>query len=74
LHRPEIAIAGGIWWSDANQNNTNDGKPWSERDVFDLRSAIWLGETIEQAADFLSRSDEEVATKAKELGLSTTRH
>jgi hypothetical protein len=54
--------------------NINDGKPWSEKDVFDLRSAIWLGETIEQAADFLCRSDEEVAAKAKELGLSTTRH
>jgi hypothetical protein len=57
-----------------DRGNINDGMPWSEKDVFDLRSAISLGETIEQAADFLGRSDEEVAAKAKELGLSTTRH
>ncbi len=57
-----------------NRAKINDGKPWSEMDVIDLRIAISLGETIKQAADFLGRSDEDVAAKAKELGLSTTRH
>jgi hypothetical protein len=35
----------------------NDGKPWSELDIFDLRRAIKRGDTIEEAAALLCRAD-----------------
>jgi hypothetical protein len=49
----------------------NDGKPWSEMDLFDLRNSLAHGESIEEVAGFLCRSGtvEEVRRKAEELGL-----
>jgi hypothetical protein len=49
----------------------NDGKPWSEMDVFDLRNSLAYGRSIEEVAGFLCRSGtvEEVRRKAEELGL-----
>jgi hypothetical protein len=49
----------------------NDGKPWSEMDLFDLRNSLAHGESIEEAAGFLCRAGtvEEVKRKAEELGL-----
>jgi len=49
----------------------NDGKPWSEMDLFDLRNSLAYGRSIEEVAGFLCRSDtvEEVRRKAEELGL-----
>ena len=54
--------------------SVNDGEPWSDMDIAELKNAIEYGETIAEAAEFLCRSTEEVAIKAKDLGLSTTRH
>jgi hypothetical protein len=49
----------------------NDGKPWSEMDLFDLRNSLAHGESTEELAGFLCRSGtvEEVRRKAEELGL-----
>jgi hypothetical protein len=49
----------------------NDGKPWSEMDLFDLRNSLAYGRSIEEVAGFLCRSGtvEEVRRKAKELRL-----
>jgi hypothetical protein len=49
----------------------NDGKPWSEMDLNDLKAVIADGATIEEAAEFLCRSGtvREVRRKARELGL-----
>jgi hypothetical protein len=49
----------------------NDGKPWSEMDLFDLRNSLAYGDSIEEVAGFLCRSGtvEEVKRKAEELGL-----
>jgi hypothetical protein len=34
----------------------NDGKPWSEMDLFDLRNSLAYGRSIEEVAGFLCRS------------------
>jgi hypothetical protein len=49
----------------------NDGKPWSEIDLFDLRNSLAYGDSIEEVAGFLCRAGtvEEVKRKAEELGL-----
>ena len=51
--------------------DANDGKPWSEMDLFDLRNSLAYGDSIEEVAAFLCRSGtvEEVRRKAEELGL-----
>ena len=52
----------------AEDHDLNDGKPWSEKDLEDLRIAIEADCTIEHAARFLSRetSVPEVEAKARE--------
>jgi hypothetical protein len=52
----------------------NDGKPWSDMDLFDLRNSLAYGRPIEEAG-FLCRSGtvEEVRRKAEELGLLRSR-
>jgi hypothetical protein len=49
----------------------NDGKPWSEMGLFDLRNSLAYGDSIEEVAGFLCRAGtvEEVGRKALELGL-----
>jgi hypothetical protein len=49
----------------------NDGKPWSEMDLFDLRNSLAHGESMKEVAGLLCRSGtvEEVKRKAEELGL-----
>jgi hypothetical protein len=49
----------------------NDGRPWSEMDLFDLRNSLAHGDSIEEVAGFLCRAGtvEEVKRKAEELGL-----
>src|ERR671934_296266 len=53
-----------------SDSRCDDGKPWSEMDLFDLRTSLAYGRSIEEVADFLCRSDtvEEVRRKAEELG------
>jgi hypothetical protein len=49
----------------------NDGKEWSEMDIFDLKNEIAHGRSLDETASFLCRSGtpDEVARKAAELGL-----
>jgi hypothetical protein len=48
-----------------------DDENWTEMDIDDLRAAIESGRSIEEAAEFLCRSDsvDDVARKCAELGL-----
>jgi hypothetical protein len=50
--------------------DVNDGKPWPEIDLFDLRNSLAHGGSIEEVAAFLCRAGtvEEVRRKAEELG------
>jgi hypothetical protein len=49
--------------------NINSGRPWSEMDLFDLRSSLEWGRSIEEVAEFLCRDVEEVEIEAKVRGL-----
>jgi hypothetical protein len=52
----------------------NDGKPWSEMDLFDLRNSLACGRSIKEVAGFhRSGTVEEVSRKAEELGLLRSR-
>jgi len=57
--------------SEQPSQDINDGKPWSEKDLFDLRNSLTYGRSIEEVAGFLCRSGtvEGVRRKAEELGL-----
>ena len=48
----------------------NDGEPWSDNDIEDLRAALLSGRSVEEVAQSLCRADlEDVRRKAKEIGL-----
>ena len=51
--------------------DANDGNPWSEMDLWDLKNSLQYGDSIEEVAVFLCRSGttDEVRRKADELGL-----
>ena len=53
------------------QPNTNTGKPWSEIDLFDLQNGLERGGSIEEIADFLCRTTQEVEEKMRELSVAT---
>jgi hypothetical protein len=46
--------------------NLNEGKPWSEMDLVDFRSAIGIGRSVMDIADFLCRSEDEVRERIAE--------
>jgi hypothetical protein len=48
-----------------------DSAPWSGTDIEDLKNRVAWGATFEETAEFLCRAGtwEDVAAKAKELGL-----
>lgn len=50
-------------------DDLNVGKPWSEMDVADLRSAIGQGDSARLIASFLMRTEEEVRAKVAEMEL-----
>jgi hypothetical protein len=52
--------------SEQSIQDINDGKPWSEMDLFDLRNSLAYGDSIEEVGGFLCRSGtvEEVGRKA----------
>jgi len=57
-----------------NMPDLNDGKPWSEMDIEDLKDAISHGKTLKETMTFLCRSDwKDVAAQAKKLGLTWQR-
>ena len=47
----------------------NRGEPWSEAAIRDLRRCVALGESLEDTASFLCRSQQEVREKALQLEL-----
>ena len=49
--------------------DANSGEAWSEMEIADLAYSMACDGTIEDAAIFLSRDEDEVRQKAKELGL-----
>jgi hypothetical protein len=62
----------GIETSAGPYPDMNDGKPWSEADLDDLKRSVTHGTSLKATADFLCRSGtvSEVAAKARELGLT----
>jgi hypothetical protein len=48
-----------------------DGAEWTEMDIEDLKAAMEAGHSVDEAAQFLCRSDnvEDVRKKCRELGL-----
>jgi hypothetical protein len=54
------------------QRPLNEGEPWSQVDLSDLRASFEFGDSVEQAAELLGRSVDEVAAKLRELDLSNT--
>jgi hypothetical protein len=51
----------------ADAPNINSGKPWSELDLQDLRYCLAAGDPVEDIADFLCRSVDEVLAKTVEI-------
>ena len=51
----------------------NNGKPWSEQDLRDLRDGLQLGTPIDELTTFLCRDVEEVRAKIAELEATTGR-
>jgi hypothetical protein len=43
----------------------NEGKPWSEMDLVDLRHSFAHGRSVAEIAEFLCRSEREVARKSR---------
>jgi hypothetical protein len=56
-------------------HDINDGKPWSDMDMRDLKAELGRGRPIEEVAAHLCRggSVNDVIAKARELGLEFTR-
>jgi hypothetical protein len=50
-----------------DEPNLNEGKPWSEMDLFDLKNSLARGTPVAEIADFLCRSEKEVREKIAEL-------
>jgi hypothetical protein len=75
--RESCMTAAAREWSNSKQpiQDLNDGKPWSEMDLFDLRNSLAYGRSIEEVAGFLCRAGTvaEVKRKAEELGLLRSR-
>ena len=47
--------------------NLNEGKPWSEMDLVDVRNSLTHGGSVAEIAEFLCRSEREVHEKVAEL-------
>jgi hypothetical protein len=50
--------------------NLNTGKSWSDADDLDLKAALEHCPTIQEIADFLCRTEQEVRDRMRELKLS----
>jgi len=51
--------------------NPNEGKPWSEMDLFDLKNCLECIQPAVEIAAFLCRSEQEVREKIAELESSS---
>ena len=50
--------------------NANSGEPWSEMDLWELKTSMKYRRSFAEVAGFLYRDEEEVRDMAKALGLS----
>jgi len=59
----------------SKDNNPNDERPWSDMDVYCLKVALENGDSLDEAAAFVFRSEnvDDVRRKAEELGLRVKR-
>jgi hypothetical protein len=66
-----MVVVPKVHWHYSPNHNTNDGVPWTDTDVEDLRFELAHGGSIESAARFLCRQGtaDDVRGKAIELGL-----
>ena len=55
---------------DPNAMPWNDGAPWSAAEKRYLREALESGDTIEEVAQFLQRTESDLRAKMHELGLA----
>jgi hypothetical protein len=55
---------------DPNAPGWNEGEPWSDLAVQDLKDAVEHGDTIQEIAVFLQRSEQEIRDKLAELGIA----
>jgi hypothetical protein len=55
--------------------DSNDGAPWDDQTINDLKAAVDHGRPLEEIAQYLCRSGtiEDVARKCRELGLKPKR-
>ena len=60
-------IVGGVAYS--TRPNLNSGTPWSDFAIDDLKYGVEHGHSVARIANFLCRSEAEVAEKIQELGL-----
>jgi hypothetical protein len=54
-----------------DEPNLNEGKPWSEMDLVDLKNSLAYSRSVEDIADFLCRSVKEVREKVFELEVAS---
>ena len=55
---------------EAEPENLNVGKDWSEMDLWDLRNCVQRQQSVTEMADFLMRTEGEVIDKVCELKLA----
>jgi hypothetical protein len=51
-------------------SDINDGAEWTEMEIDDLKAAVAYSRSIEEIAELLGRSADDVARKCAELGLT----
>ena len=66
MYRPSPPNNDNVFLPDAN-----DGKEWSDADIWDLKNSLAQGRSIEEVTEFLCRqgTPDDVRHKADELGL-----
>ena len=52
----------------SNRPNINEGKPWSEMDLVDLRNSVAHGTPVAEIPDFLRRSEREFRRRSPSSG------
>lgn len=55
---------------DSDRSNLNTGTPWSRLAIRDLEHCVRRGDSIEEIAGFLCRTQAEVRQKIEELGFA----
>lgn len=64
-------VVGGVAY--ATNPKLNSDTPWSEMAILDLRYGVEHGQSVASLADFLCRSEAEVAEQIEAIGLGDQR-